>query len=201
MKYSFIIDGVTLNSRLIAKKETEYSFEELIMEISKIVLDPISVEIMSHEFSDIVEETKHISRISPKIVIKVPMTMEGLKATKRLSEMNIKTNVTLFFSANQVLLAANCGATYASLFVVRLDDIGHNGIEIDNDTLDIFTLHNYSTQVITASIRNLMYVLSAAKVGAHVVTIPFNVIEKIFSYPLTDAGLNNFLSDWKKVPT
>ena len=198
-KYSFIIDGVTTNPSLIAKIKPEYPFEELIMEISKIVQGPISVEIMSHESSQMVEEAKQISRISPDIVIKVPMTMEGLKATKRLSQMDIKTNVTLIFSANQALLAANCGATYASIFVGRLDDIGHNGIDVVKDTVDIFTQHNYSTQVITASIRNPMHVLSAAKVGSHVVTIPPQVIELMSKHNLTDTGLELFLNDWKKV--
>ena len=198
-KYSFIIDGVTTNPSLIAKIKPEYPFEELIMEISKIVQGPISVEIMSHESSQMVEEAKQISRISPNIVIKVPMTMEGLKATKRLSQMDIKTNATLIFSVNQALLAANCGATYASVFVGRLDDIGHNGIDIVKDAVDIFTRHNYSTQIITASIRNPMHVLSAAKAGSHVVTIPPQVIELMCRHNLTDAGLEIFLNDWKKV--
>ncbi len=198
-KYSFIIDGVTTNPSLIAKIKPEYPFEELIMEISKIVQGPISVEIMSHKSSEMVEEARQISRISPNIVIKVPMTMEGLKATKRLSEMNIKTNVTLIFSASQALLAANCGATYASIFVGRLDDIGHNGIDVVRDAVDIFARHNYSTQVITASIRNPMHVLSAAKAGSHVVTIPPTIIELMSRHNLTDAGLELFLNDWKKV--
>ena len=198
-KFSFIIDGVTTNPSLIAKTKTEYSFEDLIREITKIVQGPISVEIISLESSQMVEEAKRISRISPDIVIKVPMTMEGLKATKRLSQMDIKTNVTLIFSASQALLAANCGATYASVFVGRLDDIGHNGIEVVRDTVDIFTRHNYPTQVITASVRHHMHVLSAAKAGSHVVTIPPSVIELMSKHNLTDAGLELFLNDWKKV--
>lgn len=198
-KYSFIIDGVTTNPSLIAKIKPEYPFEELIMEISKIVQGPISVEIMSHNSSEMVEEAQQISRISPNVVIKVPMTMEGLKATKILSEMDIKTNVTLIFSTNQALLAANCGATYASVFVGRLDDIGQNGIAVVKDAVDIFTRYNYSTQVITASIRSPMHVLSAAKVGSHVVTIPPQVIELMSKHNLTDAGLELFLNDWKKV--
>lgn len=198
-KYSFIIDGVTTNPSLIAKIKPEHSFEELIMEISKTVKGPISVEIMSLESSQMVKEAQQISRISPNIVIKVPMTMEGLKATKKLSQMDIKTNVTLIFSANQAILAANCGATYASVFVGRLDDIGHNGIDVVKDAVDIFTRHNYSTQVITASVRNPMHVLSAAKAGSHVVTIPPSVIELMSRHNLTDTGLELFLNDWKKV--
>lgn len=198
-KYSYIIDGVTTNPSLIAKIKPEYPFEDLILEISKNVQGPISVEIMCHESSEMVEEAKQISKISPNIVIKVPMTMDGLKATKKLSEMDIKTNVTLIFSASQALLAANCGATYASVFVGRLDDIGHNGIDVVRDTVDIFTRHNYSTQIITASVRNPMHVLSAAKAGSHVVTIPPSVIELMSKHNLTDAGLEIFLNDWKKV--
>jgi transaldolase len=198
-KYSFIIDGVTTNPSLIAKTKIEYSVEELIIEISKIVQGPISVEIMSLESGEMVEEARQISQISPNIVIKVPMTMEGLKATKRLSQMDIKTNVTLIFSANQALLAANCGATYASVFVGRLDDIGHYGIEVVKEAVDIFTRHNYPTQVITASVRSPMHVLSAAKVGSHVVTIPPQVIELMSKHNLTDAGVELFLNDWKKV--
>ncbi|WP_366513081.1 fructose-6-phosphate aldolase [Methanoregula sp.] len=198
-KYSFIIEGVTTNPSLIAKVNTEYSFEDLIQEISTIVQGPISAEIISLESGLMVEEAETIARISPNIVIKVPMTMEGLKATKRLSQMGIKTNVTLIFSANQALLAAHCGATYVSVFVGRLDDIGHNGMEVVKDTVEIFTRHNYPTQVITASIRNPLHVLAAAKVGSHVVTIPPSVIELMSKHNLTDTGLERFLQDWKKV--
>lgn len=198
-KYSFIIDGVTTNPSLIAKMKSEYSFEELITEISQIVQGPISVEVMSLESDQMVEEAKQLSQISPNVVIKVPMTMEGLKATKKLSLMNIKTNVTLIFSTNQALLAANCGATYVSVFVGRLDDIGHNGIDVVKETVKIFSQYNYSTQVITASIRNPMHVLSAAKIGSHVATIPPPVIDLMSKHNLTDIGLELFLNDWKKV--
>jgi transaldolase len=198
-KYCFIIDGVTTNPSLIAKTKTKYSFEELVREISKIVQGPISVEIMSHESSQMVEEAQKLAQISPNIVIKVPMTVEGLKATKKLSQMDVKTNVTLIFSANQSLLAANCGATYVSVFVGRLDDIGHIGIDVVKDTVEIFTRHNYSTKVITASIRSPMHVIAAAKAGSHVVTIPPSVVELMSKHNLTDAGLDLFSNDWKKV--
>ncbi|MDO8871607.1 MAG: fructose-6-phosphate aldolase [Methanoregula sp.] len=198
-KYSFLIDGVTTNPSLIAKTKTEYSFEDLISEISKIVPGPISAEIISLESNQMVEEAQKIAGISQNIVIKVPMTMEGLKATKRLSQMGIKTNVTLIFSANQALLAANCGATYVSVFVGRLDDIGHNGMEVVRDAVDIIARYNYSTQVITASIRHPMHVLSAAKAGSHVATIPPSVIELMSKHNLTDAGLEQFLQDGGKI--
>jgi transaldolase len=152
-KFSFLIDGVTTNPSLIAKTKTEYSFEELIQEISKIVQGPISAEIISLESHQMVDEAQKIARISPNIVIKIPMTMEGLKATKRLSQMDIKTNVTLIFSTNQALLAAHCGATYASVFVGRLDDIGHDGMDVVKDAVDIFARHNYTTQPSACSFR------------------------------------------------
>jgi transaldolase len=197
-KFSFLVDGVTTNPTLIAKTKTEYSFEDLIVEISKLVQGPISVEIMSSESRQMVEEAKQISRISPNIVIKVPMTMEGLIATKRLSQMGIKTNVTLIFSTNQALLAANCGATYASIFVGRLDETGHSGIEVVKDSVDIFSRYNYPTQVITASIRHPMHFFYAAKAGSHVATVPPGVIDLISRHNLTDVGLELFLDDWKK---
>jgi transaldolase len=198
-KYSFLIDGVTTNPTLIAKTKSDCSFEEIILEISKIVDGPISAEILSPESGAMVEEAKKIARISPNIVIKVPMTMEGLKATRQLSRLDIKTNVTLIFSANQALLAANCGATYASIFVGRLDDIGHTGMDVVRDTVEIFTRHKYPTQVITASIRNPLHVLCAAKAGSHVATIPPSVIELMARHNLTDTGLELFINDWKKV--
>lgn len=198
-KYSFLIDGVTTNPSLIAKYKTKYSFEDLILEITKIVSGPISVEVISSESSQMVEEARKIAQISSNIVIKLPMTMEGLKATKQLSQMGIKTNVTLIFSANQALLAASCGATYASVFVGRLDDIGHDGVTVVSDVVEIFTRHNFPTLVITASIRNPMHVLLAAKAGSHVATIPPQIIESMSRHNLTDTGLAQFLTDWKMV--
>lgn len=197
-KYSFLIEGVTTNPSLIAKTKTEYSFEGLIQEISAIVPGPISVEVIGLESGQMVEEARALAGISQNIVVKVPMTLEGLRATKHLSQMGIKTNVTLVFSANQALLAANCGATYVSIFVGRLDDIGHNGMEVVRDTVDIISRYNYTTQVITASIRHPMHVLSAAKTGSHVATIPPTVIEQMSRHNLTDTGLEQFLRDWNK---
>jgi len=198
-KYSFLVDGVTTNPSLIAKTKTGYSFEELIREISRIVRGPISAELISLESAQMVKEAEHLAGISPDIVIKVPMTMEGLKATKTLSEKGIKTNVTLVFSANQALLAANCGATYVSIFVGRLDDIGHNGMEVIRDTVDIINTNNYSTQVITASVRHPLHVLYAAKAGSHIATVPPSVIELMVKHNLTDSGLERFLNDWKNM--
>jgi transaldolase len=198
-KYSYLIDGVTTNPTLIAKAGKDLPFEELIQKITRIVPGPISVEVVSFESEQMITEAKKISEISPNIVIKVPMTMNGLKATKKLSLLDIKTNVTLVFSANQAMLAANSGATYVSVFVGRLDDIGHEGMDVVRDTVEIFTRHNYPSKVITASIRHPLHVLSAAKAGSHVATIPPSVIELMSRHNLTDKGIELFLNDWKKV--
>ncbi|WP_292369171.1 fructose-6-phosphate aldolase [Methanoregula sp. UBA64] len=197
-KFSFLVDGVTTNPSLIAKSKTGYSFEELIREISTLVNGPISAEVINLEADMMVEEARALAVISPNVVIKIPMTMEGLKATKRLEQIGIKTNVTLVFSANQALLAANCGATYVSIFVGRLDDIGHNGMEVVRDSVEIMNRHNYPTQIITASIRHPMHVLSAAKAGSHIATIPPSVLEMMSRHNLTDKGLEQFLRDWEK---
>jgi len=197
-KYRFIIDGVTTNPTLVSKTKSDISFEDHIAEISKLVQGPISVETISTESDKIVDEARKLADIASNIVIKVPMTMEGLLATKRLSQIEIQTNVTLIFSANQALLAANCGATYASIFVGRLDDIGHNGMDIVRDTIEIYSYHKYATQVITASIRNPMHVLYAAKAGAHIATIPPQILELMSRHNLTDIGLDLFIKDWNK---
>ena len=147
-----------------------------------------------------IEEAKELSKIHKNIVVKIPMTRDGLKAAKRLSELKIKTNVTLIFSPSQALLAAKAGATYVSPFVGRLDDISHYGMEIVNQILEIYDNYNFDTEVIVASIRNPLHVVEAARIGAHVATIPFFVIEQLLKHPLTDIGIAKFLKDWEKVP-
>jgi transaldolase len=196
-KYSFIIDGVTTNPTLIAKENSD--FNELIGSITRIIKGPINVEAVNIKSEDLIEEAKRLSDISPNIVVKIPMTDEGLKATRELSDSEIITNVTLIFSANQALLAAKAGATYVSPFIGRLDDIGHEGLDVVKDILAIYRMYNYSTNVITASIRHPMHVINAAKIGTHVATIPPNVLELMFKHKLTDAGLDRFLEDWKSV--
>jgi transaldolase len=196
-KYSFIIDGVTTNPTLVAKENC--NFNELIGSITQIVKGPINVEAVTVKSESLIEEAKKLSEISPNIVVKIPMTDEGLKATKELSTSEIKTNVTLIFSANQALMAAKAGATYVSPFIGRLDDIGHEGLNVVKDILEIYRMYNYSTNVITASIRHPMHVINAAKIGTHVATIPPNVLELMFKHKLTDAGLDRFLEDWKLV--
>ncbi|MCK9631800.1 MAG: fructose-6-phosphate aldolase [Methanoregula sp.] len=193
-----VIDGVTTNPTLIAKENRD--FNEVVREIISIVNGPISLEVISIQSEEMVNEAIKMSELSTNVVIKIPMTPEGLKAVKILNARNIKTNVTLVFSVNQAILAAKAGATYVSPFIGRLDDIGHDGMQIVRDMVTIFNTYNFQTEIIVASIRHPLHVIEAAKAGAHVATIPFNVIEKMFSHPLTDAGLNKFLSDWKKVP-
>jgi transaldolase len=197
-RFSFLIDGVTTNPSLIAKIKTESSFEELIAEISRLVDGPISAEVISVDAEGMVKEAVELSRISPNIVVKIPLTMEGLRATRQLSRMDIKTNVTLIFSTNQAILAAKCGATYASIFVGRLDDTGQDGMDVIRETVDIFTRHKFPSKVITASIRHPMHVIRAAKAGSHVATIPPGVLELMARHNLTDTGLSLFLNDWKK---
>jgi len=196
-KYAFLVDGVTTNPSLIAKENR--NLEELISKIGKLIDGPISVETISSKAEEMVIEAKELAKISPNIVIKIPMTFEGLRAAKILKELDIKTNVTLIFSANQALLAAKAGATYASIFVGRLDDIGHDGMCVVKETMDIFNCYGgIKTQVITASIRHPLHVINAAKLGSHVATIPAKILDLMVKHNLTDSGLEKFLSDWNQ---
>jgi len=193
-----VIDGVTTNPSLVAKERR--GFDEVVREIISIIDGPISLEVISLQSDGMIQEAIKMSGWSPNVIIKIPMTPEGLKAVKNLNAKNIKTNVTLVFSVNQAILAAKAGATYVSPFIGRLDDIGHDGMQIVRDMVTIFKEYNFKTEIIVASVRHPIHVIEAAKAGAHVATIPFTVIEKMFTHPLTDAGLEKFLSDWKKVP-
>jgi transaldolase len=193
-----IIDGVTTNPTLIAK--TGRPFADVIREIVEIVDGPISAECVSLDAEGMIKEGRELSRIHKNIVVKAPMGVEGLKAVKALTSEGIKTNMTLVFSANQALLSAKAGATYVSPFVGRLDDIGEDGMAMIADLVEIFSNYEYGTQILVASVRNPVHVLTAAKLGAHVATIPYNVIAQLASHPLTDAGIKKFLADWEKVP-
>ncbi|HHV47177.1 MAG TPA: fructose-6-phosphate aldolase [Tissierellia bacterium] len=190
-----VISGVTTNPSLIAKEGRD--FKEVIHEIASIVNGPISAEVISLEKDGMVKEARELSKIHPNIVIKIPMTKEGLKAVRVLNEEGIKTNVTLVFSANQALLAAKAGATYVSPFIGRLDDIGNEGMDIIHDIVQIFDIHGIDTQVIAASIRHPIHVTEAAKAGAHIATIPYKVFNQMVSHPLTDIGIKKFLKDWE----
>ena len=190
-----VICGVTTNPSLIAKEGRD--FKTVINEITNIVDGPVSAEVISLEADKMVEEAIPLSKINKNIVIKIPMTPEGLKATKRLSRMGIRTNVTLIFSAAQALLAARAGATYVSPFLGRLDDINCNGMQLIEDIVTIFDMHGIETEIIAASIRNPLHVTEAAKLGAHIATVPFNTIIQMAHHPLTDAGIEKFLNDWE----
>ncbi|MGB9715504.1 MAG: fructose-6-phosphate aldolase [Thermodesulfovibrionales bacterium] len=193
-----VIDGVTTNPSLISKEGREAV--SLLKEICSIVNGPVSAEAVSMNSDDMVKEAEFLSKIHDNIVVKIPMTEEGLRAVKRLSALGIKTNVTLIFSPNQALLAAKAGATYVSPFVGRLDDISHYGMYIVSDIVDIFENYMFKTEIIVASIRNPIHVLEAAKMGAHVATIPYSVIIQLIKHPLTDIGIERFLKDWERVP-
>jgi len=191
-----MVDGVTTNPSLIAREGRV--FEEVIKEISEIVDGPISAEVISLEASGMVKEARELANIHKNIVIKVPMTVDGLKATRQLTEENIKTNVTLIFSPLQALMAAKAGATYVSPFVGRLDDLSQDGMLLVEQIVEIFSNYAYDTEIIVASIRNPLHVLDAALAGADISTIPFKVLSKLAAHPLTDKGISAFLADWDK---
>ena len=191
-----VVAGVTTNPSLVAKEGRD--FIETLKEIIDIVDGPISAEVISTEAPGMIEEGEKLASLSKNIVIKVPMTPEGLKAVKHFSKKKIKTNVTLVFNANQALLAARAGATYVSPFLGRLDDIGSDGLILVSDIVDIFNTHGIDTEIIAASIRHPIHVLEAAKLGAHVGTIPYKVFGQLVKHPLTDAGIEKFLADWEK---
>ena len=189
-----VICGVTTNPSLIAKEGRD--FIEVVKEISTIVDGPISAEVISLDHKGMVEEADKLSKIHKNIVIKLPMTLEGLKATKILSQKGIKTNVTLIFSANQALLAANAGATYVSPFLGRVDDISMDGMELVRTIAEIFEVHGINTEIIAASVRHPIHVIEAARAGAHIATVPYALVMQMVKHPLTDAGLEKFKADW-----
>lgn len=192
-----VICGVTTNPSLIAKEGRD--FKQVISEITSIVDGPISGEVKATttDADGMIREGRDIAGIHPNMVVKIPMTVEGLKATKVLSAEGIKTNVTLVFSAPQALLAARAGATYVSPFLGRLDDISMPGIDLINDITEIFMVHNIETQVIAASVRNAVHVIECAKAGADIATVPYSVIEQMTKHPLTDAGIAKFQADYR----
>jgi len=192
-----VICGVTTNPSLIAKEGRD--FKEVVTEITSIVNGPISAEVISLEADKMVEEAKELVKIHDNIVIKIPMCAEGLKATKQLTALGIKTNVTLIFSATQALLAARAGATYVSPFLGRLDDLSQDGVTLIEDIVDIFEVHDLRSEIISASIRHPMHVVEVAKAGSHIATIPYKVIEQMINHPLTTSGIEQFLKDWEGV--
>ena len=193
-----LVDGVTTNPSLIAKSGRK--FKDVIKEIVSIVDGPISAEVISLDAPGMIKEGKELAKIHKNIVVKLPMTPEGLKACHALSEKGIKTNVTLIFTAMQALLAAKAGATYVSPFVGRLDDISQDGMGIIGEIRTIFDNYGYLAEIIVASVRNPIHVLNSALIGADVATIPYSVMIQLAKHPLTDAGIDKFLKDWESVP-
>ena len=192
-----IICGVTTNPSLIAKEGRD--FKEVVTEITGIVDGPISAEVISMNANEMVSEAKELVKIHKNIVIKIPMCAEGLKAVKILTSLGIKTNVTLIFSAAQALFAARAGATYVSPFLGRLDDIGSEGMKLLSEIVDIFRIQGIKTKIIAASIRNPIHVVSAARTGCDIATVPISVIKQMINHPLTDAGIARFIKDWESV--
>ncbi|MCL2336326.1 MAG: fructose-6-phosphate aldolase [Firmicutes bacterium] len=193
-----VISGVTTNPSLIAREGRD--FVAVVKEITTLIDGPISAEAVSIEAEPMIEEARALADIHANIVVKIPMTAEGLKAVKVLSREGIKTNVTLIFSANQALMAALAGATYVSPFVGRLDDIGQDGMTLIDEIITIFDLHQLGAQVISASIRHPLHVTQSALAGAHIATVPYQVLMQMINHPLTDLGIAKFLADWAKVP-
>ena len=191
-----MVDGVTTNPSLIARENRP--FEELLGEICELVDGPVNGEVISLDAEGMVEEGRKLAAFHAKMVVKIPMTTEGLKAVKILSSENIKTNVTLIFSSTQALMAAKAGATYVSPFVGRLDDISQNGMDLVSEIMAIYDNYGYETEVIVASVRSPMHVVDAALIGADIATIPYKVIAQLAKHPLTDIGMEKFLADWEK---
>ena len=192
------LDGVTTNPSLIAKAKRP--FDDAIREICEICPGPVSAECVTETFEEMMPEARRLAKLASNVVVKIPLTREGLKAVKGCSSEGIKVNVTLCFSAIQAMFAAKAGASYISPFIGRIDDTGHDGMHLIRDICQIYRNYDYKTEVLAASIRHSIHVLDCAKAGAHVVTIPFGVFEKLIKHPLTDKGVKVFLDDYKKIP-
>lgn len=193
-----LVDGVTTNPSLVAKSGRK--FQDVLLEICDLVKGPVSAEVVSVKYDEIMAEARELAKLRKNIVVKIPLIPEGLKATRTCTDEGIKTNVTLCFSATQALLAAKAGATYISPFVGRLDDISMDGMQLISEILEIYENYGFGTEVLVASVRHPMHVQQAARMGAHVVTAPYSVLLQLSKHPLTDSGLAKFLSDWEKVP-
>ena len=193
-----VIDGVTTNPTLISKEGRKA--EDLLQEICSLIDGPVSAEVVSPDSEGMVKEARKLAKLGDNIVVKVPITKEGMKAVKMLTAEGIKTNMTLVFSPSQALLAAKVGATFCSPFIGRLDDVSHVGMDLVREIITIYENYGFETQLIVASIRNPLHVVDAALAGAPIATIPFAVIERLVKHPLTDVGVKRFLDDWKKIP-
>lgn len=193
-----LVDGVTTNPSLLAR--TGQKFEQVAPKIVDLVDGPISLEVISEDAEGMIAEGRDLSQIHKNVVVKIPMTMEGLKAVRVLESESIPTNVTLVFSPTQALLAAKAGASYVSPFVGRLDDLSADGMELVEQIVQIFENYEYATRIIVASIRNPLHVLQSAMIGADIVTVPFKTLKQLFAHPLTDAGIEKFMRDFEKIP-
>jgi transaldolase len=192
-----IVDGITTNPTLISREKGHP--EDIMREIVKIVKGPVNLEVVATKTEEMVEEGLRLKKFGENVIVKVPMTSDGLKAVRILAENKIKTNVTLIFSSNQALLAAKAGASYVSPFIGRLDDAGQEGMVVIKEIVQIFGNYGYSSEVLVASVRHPIHVIEAGKLGAHIVTLPPDILGKMLTHPLTDKGLALFLSDWEKV--
>lgn len=192
-----IVDGITTNPTLISREKGHP--EEIMREIVKIVKGPVNLEVVATKTEEMVEEGLRLRKFGENVIVKVPMTADGLKAVRKLAENKIKTNVTLIFSSNQALLAAKAGASYVSPFIGRLDDAGQEGMTVIEEIVQIFGNYGYTSEVLVASVRHPIHVIEAGKLGAHIVTLPPDILSKMLTHPLTDKGLSLFLSDWEKV--
>jgi transaldolase len=192
-----VVDGITTNPTLLSKEKGNPI--ETMKKIVEIIEGPVSLEVVAIDYDKMLEESLKLAKYGKNVVVKIPMTMDGLKVVHTLTKRGIKTNVTLIFSANQALLAAKAGATYVSPFIGRLDDIGAQGLNLVSEIVQIFASYDISTQLLVASVRHPLHVIEAAKMGADVVTLPPDILDKMMRHPLTDKGLDSFLSDWKKL--
>lgn len=195
---SGILDGITTNPSLVSNVGEQKGFRDLVKEICDIVKGPVSAEVISTEFKKMVKEAEALASLDEHIVVKLPLTQDGIKATKHVSDQGINVNVTLVFSPSQALLAAKAGAAYVSPFVGRIDDISNSGMSLVREIVQIYENYDYSTEILVASIRHPMHVAEAAKMGAEVATMPYKVFKQLFNHPLSDIGLERFLSDWAK---
>jgi len=192
-----VVDGVTTNPTLLSKEKGHPA--EIMREITKLIKGPVSLEVVGIETDGMIEEAHRLTKFGTNVVVKIPMIPEGLKAVRQLREEGIKTNVTLIFSSNQALLAAKAGASYVSPFIGRIDDVGHDGMVIIKEIVQIFANYKFDTKVLVASVRHPVHVVEAGKIGAHIVTLPPEILGKMMLHPLTEKGLNSFLSDWEKI--
>jgi len=192
-----ILDGVTTNPTLVSRENRR--FEDLIKDICGVVPGPVSVESVSTQADDIIKEARELAKLAENVVVKIPICVEGIKATHALAQEGIKVNTTLIFSANQAILAAKAGSRYVSPFIGRLDDISHDGLELVDQIVSIYNNYGFETEVIVASIRHPLHIVESAMMGADIVTVPFAILEKMAKHPLTDIGMERFLKDWEKV--